>query len=142
MRPKNGKFGCTLCQRSKESSSRGKRKRLVFICRRTLRVKVKSKVIPTNSLIIERRGRSLGRKTGERGRIVELVGSQKPSTEAPPMSKKRESKVDITRRATARGPMEKSRYVWFNERKQVKEMIQWNTSSPLGSEVRFESQRA
>ena len=38
---KNGKFGPIQCQRSKESSSKGKRG--VFLCRRTVRVKVKGK---------------------------------------------------------------------------------------------------
>ena len=39
---RNGRFGRIQCQRSKESSSRGKRKRRIFLCRRTVRVKVKS----------------------------------------------------------------------------------------------------
>ena len=65
---RNGRFGCIQCQRSKESS-RGKRKRRVFPCRRTVRVKVKSKAIPTSFLKIEEEGRSLGRKTGERGTV-------------------------------------------------------------------------
>ena len=42
---RNGRFGRIQCQRGKESSSRGKRKRCVFLCRRTVRVKVKGKVI-------------------------------------------------------------------------------------------------
>ena len=33
-------------------------------------------------------GRSLERKTGERGRLVELVGDQNSGPEAPPSSKK------------------------------------------------------
>ena len=36
------------CQRSKENSSKGKKKRRVFLCRRTVRVEVKSKVILTS----------------------------------------------------------------------------------------------
>ena len=36
------------CQRSKENSSKGKKKRRVFLCRRTVRVKVKTKVILTS----------------------------------------------------------------------------------------------
>ena len=51
----NRKFGCIQCQRSKEnSSSREKRKRRVFFCRRTARVK--RKVIPTIFLKIVGRG--------------------------------------------------------------------------------------
>ena len=53
---RNGKFGRIQCQRGKESSSRGKRR--VFLDRRTAKVKVRSKVIPTSFLKIER-GRTL-----------------------------------------------------------------------------------
>ena len=64
---RNGRFGRIQCQRGKESSSRRKRKGRVFLCRRTVRVKVKSKVIPASFLKIEGRGCLLGRRTGERG---------------------------------------------------------------------------
>ena len=47
---RNGKFGSIGCQRSKEGSSRGKRKRRVFVCRSTVRVKVKGQVISTSFL--------------------------------------------------------------------------------------------
>ena len=59
---RNGRFGCIQCQRSKESSSRGKRKRRVFLCRRTVKVKVKSKVIPASFLKIEGWGTLVGVK--------------------------------------------------------------------------------
>ena len=36
------------CQRGKENSSKGKEKRRVFLCRRTVRVEVKSKVLLTS----------------------------------------------------------------------------------------------
>ena len=62
----NGIFSCIQCQRSKESSSRGKRQ--VFLCRRTAKVKVIGKVIPASFVRIERWGRSLERKTRERER--------------------------------------------------------------------------
>ena len=62
----NDRFGRIQCQRGKESSSRGKRKRRVFLCRRTVGVKVGGKVIPASFLKLEG-GRSLGRKTGEIG---------------------------------------------------------------------------
>ena len=42
-------------QRSKENSSKGIRKRRVFLCKRTVKVKVKSKVIPTSFLKIQGR---------------------------------------------------------------------------------------
>ena len=57
---RNGRFGRIQCQRSKESSSRGKRKRRVFLCRRT--VKVKGKVVPASFREIERRGTFVGTK--------------------------------------------------------------------------------
>ena len=53
---RNGRFGCIQCQRSEESSSRRKRKRQVFFCRRTVRVEVRRKVIPASFLKIEGRG--------------------------------------------------------------------------------------
>ena len=53
---RNERFGRIQCQRGKESSSRGKRKRGVFLCRRTVRVKVGGKVIPASFLKIEGRG--------------------------------------------------------------------------------------
>ena len=59
---RNGKFGRTQCQRSKESSSRKMRKRRVFLCRRTVRIKVKSKVISASFLKIEERGTFIGAK--------------------------------------------------------------------------------
>ena len=60
------------CQISKENTSRRKRKRRVFLCRRTAKVKVKSKVIPTNFLKIQGRETFVGTKERKRGRLVEL----------------------------------------------------------------------
>ena len=82
---RNGRFGRFQCQRSKESSSRGKRKRRVFLCKRTVRVKVKGKVIPINSLKIEERRTFAGEKEG---RLVELVNDQNPGLELPPRSRR------------------------------------------------------
>ena len=59
---RNGIFGRIQCQRGKESSSREKRKRRVFLCRRTVRVKVEGKVIPASFLKIEGRGTLVGAK--------------------------------------------------------------------------------
>ena len=50
------------CQRSKENSSKGKKKRRVFLCRRTVRVKVKSKVILTSFPKIQERETFAGAK--------------------------------------------------------------------------------
>ena len=59
---KNGRFGRIQCQRSEESRSRGKRKKRVFLCRRTVRVKIESKVIPASFRKIEERGTFVGAK--------------------------------------------------------------------------------
>ena len=53
---KNKRFGPSECQRSKESGSRRKRKKQVFLCRKTVRVKVEGKVIPGSFLKIEGKG--------------------------------------------------------------------------------------
>ena len=52
---RNGRFGRIQCQRGKESSGREKRKRRVFLCRRTVGVKVIDKVIPASFLKSEER---------------------------------------------------------------------------------------
>ena len=62
---RNGRFGCIQCQRGKESTSRGKRKRRVFLFRRTVGVRVDGKVIPASLMKVEGRETLLGRKTGE-----------------------------------------------------------------------------
>ena len=71
------RFNRIQCQRSKVSS-RGKKKRQVFLCRRTVRVKVKGKVIPTSFLKIKEGGRSLERKTGERGMVSRIGRLSEP----------------------------------------------------------------
>ena len=63
---RKGKFGRIQCQRSKESS-RGKKR--VLLCKRTMKVEVKGKVIPTSFLKIEGRVLSL---TGERGSVSRI----------------------------------------------------------------------
>ena len=56
---RNGRFGRIHCQRSKESSRRKKR---IFLRRRTMRVKVGGKVIPASFLKIEGRRTLVGAK--------------------------------------------------------------------------------
>ena len=46
-------------------------------------------------------GRSLWQKTGERERLVQLVGNQNPGPEASSRSKRVGNKRDVRRRATA-----------------------------------------
>ena len=69
---RNGRFGRIWYQKSKESSSRGKRKRRVFLSR-IVRVKVKSKVIPASFLKIDGRGMFVGVKD-RRKRDVSRIG--------------------------------------------------------------------
>ena len=57
---RNESFGRIQCQRANESSSRGKRKRRVFLCRRTVRIKV----IPASFLTLEEWRTLVGRKRG------------------------------------------------------------------------------
>ena len=57
---RNGGFGRIQCQRGKESSSIGKRR--VFLCRGTVGVEVRNKVIPASFLKIEGRGTLVGAK--------------------------------------------------------------------------------
>ena len=57
MRPKGTENLAAFSSRKvKKSSSIGMRKDRVFLCRRTVKVKVKSKVIPTSFLKIKGRG--------------------------------------------------------------------------------------
>ena len=57
---RNGRFGRIQSQRDKESSSRGKRR--VFLCRRTVKVKIRGKAIPASFLKIEGRRTLVGAK--------------------------------------------------------------------------------
>ena len=57
-----GRYCRIQCQKGKESSSRGKRKRGVFLCRRTVGVKVGDKVIPASFLKVEGRRLLVGAK--------------------------------------------------------------------------------
>ena len=70
------------CQRSKENSSKGKKKRRVFLCRRTVRVKSQRPAFRKFKEDI-----CWGKRPEKEGRFVELVGDQNPGSEAPPRSK-------------------------------------------------------
>ena len=71
---RDGRLGRIQCQRGKESSSRGKKKRRVFLCRRTMGVNVGGKAIPASFLKIEGRRTLVGRKTGKRGTDTRIGG--------------------------------------------------------------------
>ena len=89
MRPKGMEdFGRIQCQKSKESSSRGKGKRRVFFCKGTVGVKV----IPTSFLKVEGRGMLVGAKDRGERQIKELVDDQNPGPEAPPRSRKEQER--------------------------------------------------
>ena len=124
MRPKGMETLAALSVRgSKESSSRGKRR--VFLHRRTVRVKVRSKVIRANFSKLKEKEPLLGRKTREKW-LVELLGNQNPGLEAPSRSKRGGRKGDIRE-----GAMKKNRHFRVIEGK-LEKMIQSNTSSPRG----------
>ena len=65
-----------------------KRKRGVFLCRRTARIKVKGNIASTSFWKMVGRRRSLGWKSGERGQLVKLGGNQNKSSEAHTNSKR------------------------------------------------------
>ena len=85
---RNERFGRIHCQRSKKSSSQEKRKRRVFLCRKTVGVKVGGKIISASFLKVEGRRTLVGAKDWREGQIQELVGGQNPGPEAPLKSKK------------------------------------------------------
>ena len=84
-------------KRGEESSSRGKRKRRVFLCRRTVQVKVGGKAIPASFLKVEGRGTLVWAIGWREGQIKELVDGQNPGPEAPPRSKKGQKKREQRR---------------------------------------------
>ena len=60
MAERNERFGRIQCQRGKESSSRGKRKRRAFLCRRTVGFNVGGNIIPASFLKVEGNGTLVG----------------------------------------------------------------------------------
>ena len=60
MQPEGMEDLAAFSAREEESSSRGKRKRRVFLCRRTVGVKVKGKLIPASFLNVKGRGMRIG----------------------------------------------------------------------------------
>ena len=89
----------------------GKRKREVFHSRRTMRVKVTSKVIPASFQKTEGSWPFVRAKVGRKGQLVELGGGQSPSSETLSWSKRRRNKGDLRKEATAGGAMEKGRSI-------------------------------
>ena len=68
---RNGRFGRIQCQRGNKSSNRGKRR--VFLCRKTMKVKVRGKAISASFLKIEGRGALVG-AIGRRKRKDRRIG--------------------------------------------------------------------
>ena len=85
----------------------------------------------------------LGRKSAERGKLVEMGGDQNPGSEAPPRSMRenmrRKRKGDERGKATFRGAMKKVRSVGIIEEKVARrdESIQYFLSA--GLELPFKS---
>ena len=85
MRPIGMEDLAAFSVRKVENSSRGKRKRRVFLCRGTVRVKA----IPASFLKIEGRATFVGAKEPQ---LEELVGGQNTGPEASPRSKQSKCK--------------------------------------------------
>ena len=106
---RNRKFGCIKCQRSKVSRRKEKKKRGVFLCRKTVRFIVKGKLIPTNLLKIEGRRPYVGTEKRKEGQLVELVDYQSLSLEAPPKIKRESMETSGEERWRTVGVSESSR---------------------------------
>ena len=129
---RNGRVGRIQCQRGKESSNRGKRKRRVFFCRRTVRVKVQNKSIPASFLKIEERGTLIG--------AIELVGGQNPAPEASSRGQEK-SREEGAKKISGEEQWKRVGMSKSLRGRRLEEVIQSNTSYPRGSEVPLESQR-
>ena len=110
-----------------------------------MRVKVGGKAIPASFLKVEGRGRSLGRKTGERGtdrRIGRWSEPRSCSTSQEQERAREEGAKEMS--GEERLPEERWRRVGVSgslRGRRLEEMIQSNTSSSRGSEVPLEPQR-
>ena len=110
-----------------------------------MRVNVGGKHIPASFLKIERRGRSLGQKIGERGidrRIGRWSEPRSCSTSHGQERAREEGEKEMS--GEERLPEERWRRVGVSgslRRRRSEEITQSNTSSPWGSEVPLESQR-
>ena len=67
MRPKGMEDLAAFSVREVKRAAAEEKERDVFLCRRTVRVKVEGKVIPASSLKVKGRRTLVGQKTGERG---------------------------------------------------------------------------
>ena len=110
-----------------------------------MRVKVGGKAIIASFLKIEGRGRSLGRKTGERGIDKKSVDGQNPGPVAPLRCKKSAREGGAKEMSgEERLPEEQWRRMGVSRSlrgRRSEGMTQSNISSPRGSEVPLESQR-
>ena len=137
---RNGRFGRIQCQRGEKNSSRGKRKRRVFLCTRTVGVKVQGKVIPASLLKVEGRGTLLGAKDQRERETDRRIGrwseprscsTSRDQERAREEGAKKMSGEERWRRVGVSGSLRGRR----------SEMTQSNTLSLRGSEVPLESQR-
>ena len=130
--------------REVKSSSREKRKRQVFLCRRTVRVNVGGKPIPARFLKIEGRGTLIGAKDQKERGIDRRIGrwSERSSTSQEQERTREEGAKEMS--GEERPPEERWRRVGVSESlrgRRSEEMIQLNTSSLWGSDIPLESQR-
>ena len=149
MRPKrNGRFGRIQCQRGEESSSRGKRR--VFLCRRTVEVKVEDKAIPSSFLNIEG-GCLLERKTKERERerereINRIIGRWSEPWSCSTSQEQERAREEGAKEMSGEKRLPEERWTRVGvsgslRGRKSEEMTQSNTSSLQGLEVPLESQR-
>ena len=102
MRPKGMKNLATFnAIKVMRAAAEGRERDRVLLCRRTERVEVKGSVIPMSLVKIKERGIRWGGRAEKEGQLVELVGDQGPSPEAPPWSKRGGSSGDVKRGVTA-----------------------------------------
>ena len=74
-----------------------------------------------------------GERPKKYGRLVELVGDQNQGPEASPRSKRGGIKENARRKATARGAMEKSRYVRVIEEVREDDPVKYFLPTGVGS---------
>ena len=142
---RNGRFCRIQCQIGKESSSRGKRKMRVFLCRGAVRVNVGGKAIPASFLKIEGRGRSLGRRTGEIG-IDKRIGKWSEPRSCSTSQEQERAKEKGAKEMSGEERLPEGRWRRMGvsgslRGRRSEETTQSNTSSPWGSEVPLEFQR-
>ena len=105
-----------------------------------MRVNVGGKAIPASFLKIEGRGRSLVRKTGERG-IDRRIGKWSEPRSCSTSQKQERAREKGAKKMSREERWRKVGVLGSLRGRRSEEMTQSNASSPRGSEVTLESQR-